>query len=210
MNRPECCIWGGLAVLNLYWDQITGCFGDTELIRRGEIRKETEFSLHVECFLPTHRCPGLRWKSAVWKRSAGPCWCAPRSSQTCVHRCAWRVRRGRWPPASWSYSSRTSQTSWPTSCDRASAPSAAAPPPAACRSISGGRRPSATHKQQQHTPSPVSGQTLAPSGPLAGGTPTHRDVAGFSVSLRADLDVAQVKDGGDNFEDVTLTAVLYS
>lgn len=34
------------------------------------------------------------------------------------------------------------------------------------------------------------------------------DVTGLSVSLGADLDVSQVKDGGDNFKNAALAAVL--
>lgn len=37
---------------------------------------------------------------------------------------------------------------------------------------------------------------------------TYRDVTGLSVSLRGDHDVAQVEDGGDDFENAALTAVL--
>lgn len=159
-------------------------------------------------FALTHRCPGLRWRSAVWTTSAGPGWCVRRSSRTYGHKCVWRARRGRWSPVCRSCSSRTSRLKWLISCDRASAPSAAAPLPAACRSVSGGRPPSATDKQ---TPINVTRRTPAPTrGSSAGGAPAYRDVARVSVSFRADLDVAQMQDGGDDFEDVVLSAVLYS
>lgn len=43
-------------------------------------------------FALTHRYPGLRWKSAVWMKSAEPCWYGPQSSQTYGHRCVWQVQ----------------------------------------------------------------------------------------------------------------------
>lgn len=39
---------------------------------------------------------------------------------------------------------------------------------------------------------------------------TYRDVTGISISLWADLNVAQMKNGGDNFKNVVLTVVLYA
>lgn len=39
---------------------------------------------------------------------------------------------------------------------------------------------------------------------------TYRDVTGISISLWADLNVAQMKNGGDNFKNVDLTGVLYA
>lgn len=141
--------------------------------------------------------------------SVGPCWCGPQSSQTYEHRCVWRVQRVHYLLVCRSYSSRKSRLKWLIFCDRASAPSAAAPRLKACRSVLGECHPSATGK---HTPTLTSKRRAFAliCSSSAGTTLTYRDTTRVFIAFWADLNVAQMQDGGNNFEDIVLSAVLYS
>lgn len=164
----------------------------------------------------THRYPAPQWRSAVWWTCARPYWCAPRSSQRDGRKCVWPGHLGRWPPGHTTRSSHRSRQWSPASCGTASAPSAPALYPAADRNDVNVCHPSAGAKRDCNCLMKDSQQFNANVLKQITHTKTqywlytYVDMAGFSISLRHNLHVPQVQDGGNYFKDAHLMDLFHT